>query len=198
MPRNRLTTAFCGLIILGIAGCAHRGPGASGDGIAAANSAATDAKAPIVRVYNQPGLATVAVVAWLPDDPDVGLYGVLRRDGSLYRDSHYLSLGYTRSPLLDVTNTGQKQYFETIVPVGKLLENANAPTGYRLCDDGPPCFEASRYSARLPDDLLRTNRDSVAVRFFRPGSEVIATIRRDVIDAYLASADSVSRALKGK
>ena len=45
--------------------------------------------------------------------------------------------------------------------------------------------------------MLRANRDSVSIRLYgRGGAEMIVTIRRDVIDPYLRTVDSVSAALR--
>jgi len=59
------------------------------------------------------------------------------------------------------------------------------------------CSPFETLGVRIPDELLRANRDSVAVRFYgRGGRELIVTVRRDLIDAYLSSVDSVSAALR--
>jgi hypothetical protein len=50
---------------------------------------------------------------------------------------------------------------------------------------------------RVPDSVLRANRDSLAVRFYgSAGSELIITVYRDLIDPYLATVDSLSAALR--
>jgi hypothetical protein len=47
--------------------------------------------------------------------------------------------------------------------------------------------------------MLRANRDSVAIRLYtRGGMETIVTLRRDLIDPYLAKVDSVSAALHNR
>ena len=61
----------------------------------------------------------------------------------------------------------------------------------------PKCSPLMVRTVRVPDDLLRANRDSLAVRFYgRAGSELIIAIHRDLIDSYLQKFDSVSAALR--
>jgi hypothetical protein len=45
--------------------------------------------------------------------------------------------------------------------------------------------------------MLRSNRDSIAVRLYGRGdAEMILTARRDLIDAYLSTVDSLAAALR--
>jgi hypothetical protein len=50
---------------------------------------------------------------------------------------------------------------------------------------------------RIPDVLLRANRDSLDVTFLGYGNRKhVLTLRRDLIDAYLSAVDSVSNELR--
>jgi hypothetical protein len=47
--------------------------------------------------------------------------------------------------------------------------------------------------------VLRASRDSVSLRFYdRYATEMVLTLRRDVIDPYLRTVDSVAAALRRK
>lgn len=48
---------------------------------------------------------------------------------------------------------------------------------------------------RVPDEMLRANRDSIAVRFFDNNRDLILTLRRNLGDGYLRAVDSLSAAM---
>jgi hypothetical protein len=59
------------------------------------------------------------------------------------------------------------------------------------------CSPFETIGVRIPDEFLREIRDSVAVTLYgRGGRELTITVRRDLIDAYLAAVDSVSAELR--
>jgi hypothetical protein len=127
------------------------------------------------------------VVAWPSDDGSYGLRTSIRRDGSIVRD-HRLFVG---------------TYFE---PWVRRLHLAVAPpTQFRMlgvsrdalaCRFGK-CSPFETIGVRIPDAYLRASRDSLPITLRGwDGRDLTITVRRDLIDAYLAAVDSVSAALR--
>ena len=131
---------------------------------------------------------TVSVVGWTDDDTGYGLRGVVRRDGSLVRD-HRLFVSTYYVP--DV-----RAFPHAVVPTGPLKVTGISRDTYH-CYFGDKCSPYETFGARIPDKILRANRDSVAVTFYSSGGrKLIVTVQRNLIDAYLAAVDSVSTALR--
>src|SRR6266540_46501 len=69
----------------------------------------------------------------------------------------------------------------------------------RLDVGGRPCSPPETFGALIPDALLRSNADSLAVLFYdRAGDRLLITIHRDLIDAYLGRLDSVVALMQRK
>jgi len=131
---------------------------------------------------------TVSVVGWTDDDTGYGLRGVVRRDGALVRD-HRLFVSTYYVP--DV-----RAFPHAVVPSGPLKMIGVSRDIYH-CYFGEKCSPYETFGARIPDKILRANRDSVAVTFYSSeGRKLIVTVQRNLIDAYLAAVDSVSTALR--
>lgn len=166
---------------------------------------------PIVQVREFPHSSIVSVVAWSPDESEFGLRaGLSRQEGSLIRDHRlYVSTYWLgRNPVTD-----RRAYLtpvslslrsrlggvaETVTPARQLVKVAGIFRDDRACFyDMDTCTPFETFEVRLPDEMLRANRDSVAVRLYgRGGTETIITVRRELIDAYLAKVDSVTAALR--
>lgn len=59
------------------------------------------------------------------------------------------------------------------------------------------CSPFETMSVRIPDELLRSNRDSLDVTFLgHDNRKLVLTLRRDLIDAYLLAVDSVSAEMR--
>jgi len=130
---------------------------------------------------------TVSVVGWTADDAGYGLRTVVRRDGSLVRD-HRLYVSTYCVPWV--------RSLRLAVAPPKQLEMLGISRDTYACYFGS-CSPFETLAVRIPDDLLRANRDSVSVKFYgRDNRELIITVRRDLIDAYLARVDSVSATLR--
>jgi hypothetical protein len=173
----------------------------------------TDVQPPVVEVREFPHSSIVSVVGWLPDAPDFGLHARLRRgDGSLIRDHRlYVStyyMGnvpvsdprvYTR-PVVLGQPTRLHGVVETVTPANQVVEATGITHDDRACYyDVHTCTPFETFDVRVPDEMLRANRDSVAIRLYgRGGTEMIVTVRRDIIDPYLAKVDSVSASLRNK
>ena len=131
---------------------------------------------------------TVSVVGWTDEDTGYGLRGTVRRDGSLVRD-HRLFVSTWYVP--DV-----RAFPHAVVPSGPLKMIGVSRDTYH-CYFGDKCSPYETFGARIPDKILRANRDSVAVTFYSSGGrKLIVTVQRNLIDAYLAAVDSVSTALR--
>lgn len=163
-------------------------------------STATDAVAPLptnttggapepptIEVRYFPFSPTVSVVGWTATDAGYGLRAWLRRDGSLVRDHRlYVSTYYVP----------QMRSFHLAAVPPRALKMTGTSRDIYACYFGR-CSPFETLGVRIPDELLRANRDSVAVRFYgRGGRELVVTVRRDLIDAYLSSVDSISAALR--
>ena len=177
-----------------------------------ANPAADDAAAtssdgdfdqpgsPIVQVRQYSKAPTLEVVAWEPDENDFGLRTELRRDGSLVSDHQlYVSTYYdgrislTSSPLLKRAGWN---IAEAVVPAHQVLLSTGVSHDLYHCYWGP-CSPYELRGIRIRDDMLRSNRDSIAVRLYGRGdTRLVVTVRRDLIDAYLSTVDSLSAALR--
>jgi hypothetical protein len=133
----------------------------------------------------------VEIVSWTTDDWAFGLRARLRRDGSLVRDHRLYVSTYSS------------------VAAGSRINSALTPTrplrltgvsrDDRACAGGKSCLPVETFGVRIPDDLLRSNRDSLPVTFHaRDGHELMVTLQRDLINTYLAAVDSVSLSLRKK
>ncbi|HST06932.1 MAG TPA: hypothetical protein VLJ83_02115, partial [Gemmatimonadaceae bacterium] len=156
---------------------------------------------PIVQVRQFPHAATVSVVAWDPEETAYGLSAQMRQDGSLIEDhrlyvsTYYDGVRLTRAPSLP----NRVGTVETVVPAKHVLLYAGASRDPYHCYWGPDCSPYEALEVRVPDEMLRSNRDSVAVRFYgRADNEMIITLHRPLIDAYLAAVDSVATALRSR
>jgi hypothetical protein len=167
----------------------------------------------VVEVREFPRSSIVSIVAWSPDQPDFGLNArLLRGDGSLIRDHRlYVSTYYmgnvpTSDPRVYTkpVSLGRSSrvhgVVQTVTPAKELLEATGITHDDRACYyDKHTCTPFETFDVRVPDEMLRANRDSVAIRLYgRAGLETIVTIRRDLIDPYLAKVDSVSASLRSR
>ncbi|MGH7602358.1 MAG: hypothetical protein ACRENK_00015 [Gemmatimonadaceae bacterium] len=169
-------------------------------------TAATQPEPPIIQVREYWGSPIVSIVGWAPDESAYGLRASLALDGSLIRDHRlYVNPYYIGYPpsldqrLLAISQRSrqpQRGLVRTVIPPRELLEST------RLLRDDYACFGGScspfeRFEVRVPDALLRANRDSVAIQVYDGArEELIITIRRDLIDPYLRTVDSVTAALR--
>jgi hypothetical protein len=155
---------------------------------------------PIVQVREYSNSPTIVVVAWEPDDNGFGLRTELRRDGSLVSDHQlYVSTYYngrvelTNSPLLQ---RGKRNVAEAVVPAHQVLLSTGVSRDLYHCYWGP-CSPYESLGIRVRDEMLRSNRDSIAVRLYGRGdAEMVLTVSRNLIDAYLSTVDSLSAALR--
>jgi hypothetical protein len=133
---------------------------------------------------------TVTIVGWDPAETAFGLRAWLRRDGSLIRDHRlYVSTYYTPA----------RPAFTRAVTPSRPLELTGISRDVYSCVGGRPCSPPETFGAFIPDALLRSNRDSIAVTFYnRRGRELLITLHRDLIEAYLGRLDSVVAVMRTK
>lgn len=157
-------------------------------------------ESPVVQIREFPHSPTVSVVAWSPDETGYGLSAQLRRDGSLILGhqlyvSTYYSGGFSLTNVARMRN--QWRVAQTVVPAKQLLLSTGVSRDPYHCYWGGECSPYEISGLLVSDDLLRANRDSVAVRLYSRGwEEMVITVHRPLIDAYLAAVDSVSAALR--
>jgi len=126
---------------------------------------------------------TVTIVGWDPAETAYGLRAWLRRDGSLIRGHRlYVSSYYIPA----------RPAFTRAVAPSRPLELTGISRDVHACVGGRPCSPPETFGALVPDELLRSTRDSLVVTFYGRGSrELLITLHRDLIDAYLGRVDSV-------
>jgi hypothetical protein len=142
---------------------------------------------PRVQVRHFSFSPEVAVLAWGAADAAYGLRASLDRSGALVRD-HRLYVSAYYEPAL------------AAFPRAKLASRPLMVNGIRsdpwACHFGD-CSPPRAFEARIPDDLLRSHRDSAVIRFHADdGRELILRVAPEVVDAYLAAVDSVSARLR--
>ena len=151
------------------------------------DTAVAPEEAPTVELRYFSFSPTVSVVAWSGENSDYGLRSWVRRDGSLVRD-HRLYVATLYEPWvrgLRLATAAPKQF--------RML---GVSRDTYACYWGK-CSPFETIGVRIPDEVLRASRDSVAVTLYGwSGRELTITVRRDLIDAYLAAVDSVSAALR--
>lgn len=154
----------------------------------------------VVRVRQFAQSSTVTVVAWGTSDPRYGLRAMLRRDGSLIRDHNlYISTGYAPVTSGSGILIAPRDYVQTVAPAGHALRYNGVFRDNHPCQGGEGCSPTEAFSARVPDELLRSGLDSLTVRLAaRGGTDATITVPGEVIGAFLTTVDSVSSALRGR
>ena len=154
----------------------------------------------VVRVREFPRSSIVTVLTWGTSDPRYGLRAMLRRDGSLIRDHNlYISTGYAPVTSGSGILIPPRAYVQTVAPAGHALRYNGVFRDNHPCLGGEGCSPTEAFSARVPDELLRSGLDSLTVRLAaRGGTDATITVPGEVIVAFLAAVDSVSTALRNR
>lgn len=161
---------------------------------AAALLASAGVATPIVQVRDVANAPTIAIVGWDAGAAEYGLRTRLRRDGSHLGEGRvgdhrlFISSSFVQS------NGG---FTHATSHDGKLLRTTTTIRDVDACRFGGVCSPAQTVGLGVADKFLREHRDSLVVTL-RPQTGRNWTIRLDrpVIDAYLATMDSVSASLK--
>lgn len=152
----------------------------------------------MLQVREYPQSAEVSVVAWDLNEPDYGLRAAFRRDGTMIRD-HLFYVSTNHPPLAGPEGRPRipGRYVQTVVPAGRALRLTSVIRDAHSCQGTLTCSPKESFAVRVPDDVLRANRDSISLRLpGRAGTDLILSVRRAIIDPYLAKVDSVATALR--
>ena len=154
-----------------------------------------DDVAPIVQVRDYWRSATVTVVAWDADDAAFGLRTAVTRTGKLVGGLRAGDHRLYMTPYL-VRDMGGFAHAAADPKKGELLSIGMQRDDY-ACFYGKNCSPMSTVGIRIPDSLLRENRDGLEVTFYpRVQDPWSLYLRRELISAYLIKVDSVVRAMK--
>lgn len=186
-------------LVAGVAGCSlpligdRTSPEPPAVQVASADTGAEEP--PIVQVRDYWRASVVTVVAWEPTDAAVGLRASVSRRGELVGGGRFGDHRLYLTPLYAQDMGG---FSHAAVTPGKPLIYTGAQRDYYACFYGKKCSPALTLGVRVPDSLLRADRDSVVVTFHpRVREPWTITLRRELITAYLEKVDSV-RAEFGK
>lgn len=151
---------------------------------------------PIVQVRDVANAPTVAIVAWDPDNADVGLRTRIGRDGKDLGDAR---VGEHRLYLSSVSVEAHGGFAHAVAQDGKLLRTTPSARDVDACRFDNICSPRETIGLGVSDEWLRQHRDSLLVTLRpRTGQEWTIRIDGSVINAYLNTIDSVSAAMKKK
>jgi hypothetical protein len=189
---KRLTLVYTALVS-GVAACSLPAIGGrSSTAMPAVSVAAIDTFAvapPIVQVRGFSHSAVVSVVAWDADDAEFGLRTSITRSGDLDGGLRFGDHRLYVTPLYARAMGGFKYAVDT---VGNLLLRTGTQRDVYSCFHGNKCSPMIALGVRMPDSLLRSNRDSLVVTFIpEVGESWTITVRRELIAAYLTKVDSI-------
>jgi len=141
----------------------------------------------VIQVRDVSSAPIVEIVAWSASNPGFGVRTWVRRSGGS-PDRYHRLWGN-----IDFGPNGRD--VATAKGLNRPLQVSSA-TDTQNCMAGT-CSPASTFGARLPDAPLRAAKEDVAVAFVtNGGNEFTISLRRGLLDAYLATVDSVITALK--
>ena len=171
--------------------------GGSFDDKAATSPVATTVEeaAPIVQVRDYWKSAYVTVVAWDAEDPAFGLRTSVTRTGKLVGGLRAGDHRLYMTPYL-VRDMGGFSHAAVDPKKGELLSSGWQRDDY-ACFYGKSCSPMQTVGIRIPDSLLRENRDGLEVTFYpRVQEEWSLYLRQQLISAYLTKVDSVVTAMR--
>lgn len=150
-------------------------------------------RVPIVQVRDLPNAPSIDIVGWEPGEAQFGLRTRLRRDGTLLgagRGDHRLFLSTVFVDAKGGFNIANAH-------TGKVFRKMAEEKDMDACRFDNVCSAAETVGLAVDDELLRANRDSLVVTL-RPktGRNWSIRLEKPLIDAYLATIDSVSASLK--
>lgn len=150
---------------------------------------------PTVQVREFWHSAVVTVVAWDEDDSAFGLRTSVTRTGKLVGGLRAGDHRLYMTPYL-VRDMGGFAHAAVDPKKGELLRTGTQRDDY-ACFYGKTCSPMTTVGIRIPDSLLRANRDGLEVMFYPAVQDPWSLyLRRELISAYLIKVDSVVRAMK--
>lgn len=188
----------CTTFVAGMAGCSLPmiGGGSSVETpmVHAVATDITGVAPPIVQVRGYWRSSVVSVVAWDADDAAFGLRTSVTRTGKLVGGLRFGDHSLYVSPFYARAMGG---FAHAAVMPGQLLLGTGTRSDPYSCFYGRNCSPMVAIGVRVPDSLLRANRDSLVVTFFpRVLDPWTITLRRELIEAYLQKVDSVVAELR--
>ena len=190
-------------ILAGLAGCALPGQGSRSvagvpEVFESANNPDEIVAPPVVQVRTYWRAAAVTIVAWDPEDAAFGLRTTVNRNGTLTGGVQFGDHSLYMTPFL-VRDMGGFKHAATLQKSeeARVLLATGARRDDYSCFYGKYCSPMVTLGVRLPDSLLRANQDQLVVTFYPAVMQPwTLTIRRQLIDAYLAKVDSVVTEMK--
>jgi hypothetical protein len=162
---------------------------------ASAVATVTEDAAPIVQVRDYWQSAVVTVVAWDADDAAFGLRTSVTRTGKLVGGNRAGDHRLYMTPYL-VRDMGGFAHAAVDPKKGELLNTGWQRDDY-ACFYGKTCSPMTTVGIRIPDSLLRENREGLEVMFYpRVQDPWSLYLRRELISAYLIKVDSVVKAMR--
>lgn len=185
------------LVVAGLTGCwLPLGGHNSYSTLAAYDSESGDVVAaePIVQVRSYWRSPLVTIVAWDPEDPMVGLRTSVTREGKLVGG---IQAGDHRLYMTPLYARDMGGFGQATDGSGALLLGSGLQRDSYSCFYGKECSPMVTLGVRVPDSLLRANRDSLVVTIIPKVSDPwTITLRRELIEAYLEKVDAVVADLK--
>ncbi|MDQ6717028.1 MAG: hypothetical protein M3Z17_01635 [Gemmatimonadota bacterium] len=184
-------TSAAAVVAVTLAGCAPLPGGRFSATVPVAADATSELIAPpIVQVREYWRSSAVSIVAWDKDDAEFGLRTAVTRTGTLVGGQRFGDHRLYLAPFL-ARDMGGFKY--ATVAKGELLVRTGIQKDTYACYYGNVCSPMIADGVRIPDSLLRANRDSLVVTFF-PNVQPpwTLTLRRELIAAYLQKVDSIA------
>ena len=156
---------------------------------------ASDDPPPIVQVRDYWHSARITVIAWDPDDSEFGLRTSITRTGKLLGGRRAGDHSLYMTPYL-LRDMGGFAHAAVDPKKGELLGTGGGQDDY-ACFYGTQCSPRFTVGVRIPDTLLRENRDGMEVTFYpRVQKPWSLYVRPQLISAYLATVDSVVKEMR--
>ncbi|MDP1891934.1 MAG: hypothetical protein Q8K55_13655 [Gemmatimonadaceae bacterium] len=189
MTSLRLLSVLC---VAGVVGCSlpmvGRAPAVAKAPEPAAAADTVTLAPPIVQVRDFWRSSVVSVFAWEVDDAAIGLRAGVSRNGTLAGVGRLGDHQLYMTPFYAWYMGGFAH--ATAEPGKPLLRTGWSGDAY-ACFYGSRCTPIDATGVRIPDALLRANRDSLVVTFHATRNPWTITLRRELIAAFLATVDSV-------
>ncbi len=189
MMSVRLLGTLC---VAGVVGCSlplvGRRPAVVKPAVDVAAADTVPLAPPIVQVRDFAGSSVVSVLAWDAADAAFGLRTAVNRNGTLVGGLRYGDHQLYMTPFYYWYMGG---FAHATAEPGKPLLRTGWSGDAQACFYGTRCSPVDAVGVRLPDALLRANRDSLVVTFDAPRDPWSITLRRALIAAYLTAVDSV-------
>lgn len=180
------------LCVASVVGCSlpiiGRGPAVVKPAVQVAATDAATLAPPIVEVRDFSRASVVTVLAWDVGDAAFGLRNAINRNGTLVGGGRYGDHLLYMTPFYAWYMGG---FVHATAEPGKPLLRTPVLRDPDSCLYGLHCSPMEFVGVRVPDALLRANRDSLVFTFDALRDPWTITLRRELIAAYLTTVDSV-------